>query len=361
MERKLATLRIVSKLEPIEGADRIELATVDGWKVVVAKDVGHKVGDMVVYCEIDSFLPIRPEYEFLRKTSFKKMGDFEGFRLKTTKFRGTISNGLILPLHALENDNKMKIGVSRQPHGDQLQLGPYDDAFIIEVGADVTELLGIVKYDPPMPACLNAVAKGYFPGFIPKSDEIRCQNFTASEYESLREKEYYVAEKLDGSSVTFFLHDNEFGVCSRNLELIEDDTNSIWKVARELKIEEKLRGCGIPGIMIQGEIIGEGIQKNSYKIKGQTVKFFTAYNIGNRSRYKFNRFEEIIRDLGLETVPILSQNIKLPDNIEDLVKSADGKSILNKNTNREGLVYRSLDGEISFKCIGNEFLIKETD
>jgi RNA ligase (TIGR02306 family) len=103
MERKLATIRKITDITPIEGADKIELATVGGWKVVVAKDAGHKVGDLVVYCEIDSFLPIRDEFEFLRKSSYKKMSDgTEGFRLKTSKLRGQISNGLILPLSTLE-------------------------------------------------------------------------------------------------------------------------------------------------------------------------------------------------------------------------------------------------------------------
>ena len=85
MERKLATIRKIKEINPIEGADAIELAVVDGWQVVVAKNVGHQVGDLVVYCEIDSFLPIEPEFEFLRKSSYKKMGDQEGFRLKTIK------------------------------------------------------------------------------------------------------------------------------------------------------------------------------------------------------------------------------------------------------------------------------------
>lgn len=110
MERKLASVRKISDLSPIEGADKIELATVGGWKVVVAKDVGHKVGDMVIYCEIDSFLPIKPEFEFLRKSSYKKMVDGrEGFRLRTSKLKGQISNGLILPLSILENVTGGKI------------------------------------------------------------------------------------------------------------------------------------------------------------------------------------------------------------------------------------------------------------
>jgi len=110
MSRKLATIRKISKLTPIEGADKIELATVDGWNVIVAKDVGHQVGDLVVYCEVDSFLPIKPEFEFLRKSSYRKLADgSEGFRLKTMKMRNVISNGLILPLSILETTSGGKI------------------------------------------------------------------------------------------------------------------------------------------------------------------------------------------------------------------------------------------------------------
>lgn len=154
MERKLATIRKISDIQAIEGADKIELVTIDGWKVVVAKDVGHKVDDFVVYCEIDSFLPIKPEFEFLRKSSYKKMGDQEGFRLKSIRLRNTLSQGLVLPLAEVI------------PFPNNLDY--------MEVGKDVTELLGIVKYDPPIPASLAGKVKGYFPSFIQKTDEERC-------------------------------------------------------------------------------------------------------------------------------------------------------------------------------------------
>lgn len=154
MERKLASIRIIKDIRPIEGADNIELATVDGWNVVVAKNVGHKVGDYVIYCEVDSFLPIREEFEFLRKSSYKKMGEREGFRLRTAKLRGQISQGLILPLNVL------------------MKMGPF--MFEFDEGVDVTEVLGIVKYEPPIPAELAGKVKGGFPSFIPKTDEERC-------------------------------------------------------------------------------------------------------------------------------------------------------------------------------------------
>jgi tRNA-binding EMAP/Myf-like protein len=174
MERKLASIRRIKEISPIDGADKIEVVKVDGWQVVVGKDVEYKAGDLVIYCEIDSFLPIREEFEFLRKTSYRKMGGIEGFRLKTIRLRGVISQGLILPLSVLEGGGEMRIGISKQPHGDQLQLGPYDDALIIEEGTDVTEILGIVKFELPIPAQLSGKVKGNFPGFLRRTDEERC-------------------------------------------------------------------------------------------------------------------------------------------------------------------------------------------
>jgi len=238
-ERKLATVRRISDIKPINGADMIELAVVDGWKVVVAKNANHKIGDMVIYCEVDSFLPIKPEYEFLRKSSYKKMGDEEGFRLRTLKLKGVISQGLILPLSVLN------------PPSTNIYVEPFE-------GLDVTRMLGIVKYEPPIPAELAGKVKGSFPSFLVKTNEERCQNLS-EEYQEWKFKsnhKFYATEKLDGSSATFYFKDGEFGVCSRNLELLETEGNTFWKVARELKIEEKLREFG-RNIAIQGELIGE--------------------------------------------------------------------------------------------------------
>jgi RNA ligase (TIGR02306 family) len=218
--RKLASIKIIDDIQPIEGADMIELAVVGGWKVVIAKDVGHKVGDHVVYCEIDSFLPIEPEFEFLRKSSFKKMGAQEGFRLKTIKLRGQVSQGLIIPLR-----DAIDV-IIRRSGMDYVGTFAEDD--------DVTGMLGIQKYEPPVPAQLAGKAKGNFPGFIQKTDEERVQNLTR-DYEGWKLQsahQFYAAEKLDGSSATFYLRDGQFGVCSRNLELVEVEDNTFWKVAR---------------------------------------------------------------------------------------------------------------------------------
>jgi len=359
-ERKLATIRKISDIRPIEGADNIELAIVNGWNVVVAKDVGHSIGDLVVYCEIDSFLPIKPEFEFLRKTSYKKMGEEEGFRLKTIKLRGQVSQGLILPISVLEGeDEEMKIGISKQLWGDQLQLGPYDDATLIEVGVDVSNILGIVKYEPPIPACLAGVMKGNFPSFLKKTDEERIQNLTEY-YESYKESgvKFYSTEKLDGSSATFYFNDGEFGVCSRNMDLVEDATNTFWKTAIDMNLESILRRVGT-NVSIQGELIGEGVQGNPYKIKGQTIRFFNLFDIDKFEFVDMKGFKIFMEINDLETVPILDEDFKLPDTIEELIEMADGMSVLNKQTRREGLVIRSHDRTISFKVISNKFLLKQ--
>jgi RNA ligase (TIGR02306 family) len=194
MERKLASIQAIKEILPIEGADAIELAVVNGWKVVVAKNVGHRAGDHVVYCEIDSFLPIREEFEFLRKSSYKKMGDREGFRLRTIKLRGQVSQGLILPMSIFG-----------------------DFGWTAYEGLDVTEKLGIVKYEPPVPAELAGKVKGLFPSFLRRTDEERC----------LSEETLILTENGE-MSIRSICESNYSGrVLSHNILSDEDEWNSI--------------------------------------------------------------------------------------------------------------------------------------
>lgn len=379
MKRKLASIQKIREILPIEGADAIELAVVNSWKVVTKKGE-FKPGDLCVYFEIDSFLPMEKDFEFLRKSSYKKMGDLEGFRLKTIRLRGQVSQGLCLPLSILEKDDEMKIGISKQPWGDQLQLGPYDDAIVIEEGTDVTEYMCVLKYEPPIPAELSGKVKGGFPGFIRKTDEERIQNMTGH-FERMKSEKYYVTEKLDGSSATYYFRDGVFGVCSRNLELAdpgefipgtvlcEDGVerpkkeNTFWKVAKELFIQEKL-GTLEQNYAIQGELIGEGIQGNPYRIKGHTVRIFNVFNIDTQEYLGLEEMREFLGKINLdsnpiEMVPILFEDYTLPETIEEILSQAEGKSVLNSGTEREGIVIRNRDKSISFKAISNNFLLKE--
>ena len=350
MERKLATIRKIKEINPIEGADAIELAVVDGWQVVVAKNVGHQVGDLVVYCEIDSFLPIEPEFEFLRKSSYKKMGDQEGFRLKTIKLRGQISQGLILPYSVIP-------------------IAQFATAADLPEGMDVSEMLGIVKYEPPIPAQLAGRVKGTFPSFLRKTDEERIQNLEKeyTEWTLSSKHQFYATEKLDGSSFTCYIKNGEFGVCSRNMDLLETEDNTFWAVARKLDLENKLRSFG-KNLCFQGEMVGSGIQGNHYNMKDQTVFFYNIFLIDEREYVGYDEFRNMLFDLDLACVPVLSYPFNFPADSEAafptvsaLLRSAEGKSVLNDKVEREGLVIRSMDRTISFKAISNKFLLGSKD
>ena len=332
--RKLARIETIRNIEPIPGADNIEVATVQSWKIVTKKGL-HKINDEIIYCELDSFLPVRPEFEFLRKSCYRKMADGnEGFRLKTIKLRGQISQGLIMPKSLL---------------GDI--IGEF------KVGDEVTQVLGITKFEPPITACLEGEINGFFPSFIPVTDEERVQNLT-DKYGEFMKHEFYVTEKLDGTSATYYLRDGVFGVCSRGLDLKESEKNSFWKVARNLGIEEGLRSLN-KNVAIQGELIGEGIQGNLYKLKGQTLRVFNVFDIDTYQYVPFKDFVQTVEKLNLTTVPVLDENFKLPENIENLLSFSEGESTLNSLQTREGIVLKSKgENRISFKVISNKFLAK---
>lgn len=334
--RKLASIQKIKSLDPIEGADAIEKATVLGWQLVVKKSE-FKVGDLCVYCEIDSLFPDKPEFEFLRP---RKM------RVKTIRLRGQISQGICFPLSFL-------------PSG-----------FDIVEDADCTEALGIVKYEPPVPAHLSGIAKGKFPSFIPKTDETRVQVMQRL-LDKYKGETCYLTEKLDGSSATFYLYQNEFGVCSRNLDLLEDGENTFWKVARALNIETKLRSLN-GNFALQGELVGEHIQDNKLKLRGHTVYFFNVFDIDRFEYFPYARFIKTIGDLNLQTVPILSTDYSLSNDIDSIIQMATRKSAVNPDVWAEGIVIRPLmekidlilstenfnNGRVTLKAINPEFLLK---
>ena len=334
--RKLASIQKILAIAPIDGADAIERATVLGWQLVIKKGE-YNVGDLVVYCEIDCLMPDRPEFEFLRP---RRM------RIKTARLRGQISQGICFATSILPPD------------------------FIVEEDADCTDVLGIIKYEPPVPACLSGIMKGKFPSFIPKTDETRVQVLQKL-IDKYKGEKCYVTEKLDGSSTTYYIKDGEFGVCSRNLELLEDDENSFWKVARQMDVENKLRSLN-KNIAIQGELIGENIQDNKLKLRGQKVMFFNAFDIDKFEYYNFENFKATLAGLDLPIAPIINYNYLLENNIETIIKMATIKSAINKDAWVEGIVIRPYaekidlllsnenfnNGRVSFKAINPEFLLK---
>ena len=332
--RKLATVRQITEMKAIAGADMIELAVVDGWKCVVKKG-DFQPGDRVVYCEIDSYLPIKEEFEFLRKSSFKKMGEQEGFRLRTIKLRGQISQGLLLPISVLNSESSL--------------------------GDDVTEQLGFVKYEPPLPTCLAGEVVGPFPSMCEKTEEERIQNL-ASDYDSYRDKTFFVSEKIDGTSFTAFFDNDQLGVCGRNWQYKPSDTNSYWQMANALDLESKLRKLDRESnrIAIQGELVGPGIQGNLYKLKQHQLFVFNIFDIEKFAYVEKQEMGEICQRLGLEQAPFLEER-KVPATIDEILALAEGKSVLNNQTEREGLVWVHGSGRdrVSFKTISNKFLVKE--
>ncbi|MBP3955354.1 RNA ligase (ATP) [Gemmata sp. G18] len=349
--RKLASIQTVNAVEPIPNADAIEKIRVLGWWVV-SKKGEHKVGDKLVYCEIDSLLPVRPEFEFLRPSSFKPAQTDAsgvetlpaGFRIKTVKLRGQVSQGICFPLSLLP-------------------AGAPD-----EEGADATDLLGVRKWEPPLPVGMGGKVKGGFPGFLPKTDETRVQVLEAA---LLRHqgKTFYVTEKLDGTSFTAFLRQGEFGICSRNLWMDEaDESNVLARVAKGLKLEEKLRAAREKlghDVAIQAEVIGPGIQKNKYALKEVTLRVFSVLNVDTYRLVDHPVKLAVLADMGVEPVPQLGM-IMLNHTVDELVAFSEGTSVLNPQVQREGIVLRPLveeydediGGRLSFKAINPKFLLK---
>lgn len=349
--RHLVSIQTVNAVEPIANADAIERIRVLGWWVVVKKG-DFRPGDRVVYCEIDSLLPERSEFEFLRASSFKpaQMDDAgtvtqpAGFRIRTVKLRGQVSQGICFPPSILPPD------------------APTDE------GADVTELLGVRKWEPPLPMGMGGRVKGGFPGFLPKTDETRVQVLEAV-LARHRGKTFYVTEKLDGTSFSAFLRDGVFGICSRNLWMDEtDETNLLARVARRLQLEEKLRAIrerhGFSPA-IQAEVIGPGVQKNKYELKEVTLRVFNLFDIDTYRLVDHAVMLDVLRASELEGVPQLGTLI-LGHSIDGLVALSEGFSVLNPKVQREGIILRppveeydeDLGGRLSFKAINPKFLLK---
>ncbi len=279
-ERKLVTVREIADIEPIPDADKIELVTVDGWKVV-AKKGAHKIGDRVAYYEIDSFLPIRQAYEFLRANSLRKhpITGEAGYKIRTMRMRGQISQGLIMPL---------------------VEVAPEDGKY--DIGDDLTKHLGVIKWDIPLTGSVAGNPKGNFPSFLRKTDETRIQNLRRefAEYQS-RPGNWVFREKLDGSSITMYRRDGVFGICSRNLELMDSEVNPAWNCAREVNLIENE---ALEGFAIQGELIGPGIQKNPYRLTKHQFRPFSLFDIGCAA-YKGN--DEMVcfaYKLGFRPLPV---------------------------------------------------------
>lgn len=328
--RKLASIQKVLELNPIAGADRIEVASVLGWSVVVKKGE-FAVGDPVIYCEIDSVLPEKPEFEFMRPRKF---------RVKTARLRGQLSQGLCFPVDIL-------------PSQDQ----------DLSVGTDVTEILGIKKFVPKWAPRRPANIIGPRPSYVPKTDEPRIQS-NIELLEEMRGKVCYVSTKIDGCSGTFLHLDGEVFCCSRNFSFRDEPGDRHWEAARKYSILEKLKEAG--NYAVQGEIAGPGIQRN---LLGLTEIDFFAFNVFDIQRGKYLDYEDFrafCEKWEIPTVPVDDDSLVFNHSLPELLEMAKGSYA--SGNYREGIVIRPLKEQpssalggsrLSFKVINNDFLLKE--
>lgn len=337
--RKLASIKKIAEVKPIEGADKICAYRVDGWWVV-DKVSAYSVGDLVTYCEVDSFIPHELAPFLSKGNEPKEFNGIKGERLRTVRLRGTLSQGLLFPRHVA-----------------------LDRVGEIHEGMDVTDLLGIQKWEAPIPANLAGIAAGAFPAFVRKTDQERIQNLS----EELagwagRNLTWEVTEKLDGSSGTFYMRDREFGVCSRNLQLRRSPGNTFWTVADKYDLERILREDG-RNLAIQGEVVGEGIQGNRYRITGHDFFVFDIYDIDCGRYLVSDERQKFCERVGLNHVPVINAAQSLAgQDVASLLKLAEGPTAIptaKNGTEREGYVYKCRELEASFKTISNVFLIKE--
>lgn len=375
-DRKLAHIEIIESLSPIEGADKIEVAQVLGWQCVVKKGE-FRVGDKIIYVEVDSVMPEKPEYEFLRDRKF---------RVRTIKLRGQVSQGLVLLTGELKN---------------------------FFVGQDVTELLNITKYLSPSEQSelqqqeerikleknklkkfmmryswfrrlfLSRRQKEGFPYWVSKTDEERIQNMPQV-LQQFADKEVYVTEKIDYQSVTFtgkmisndtpligkFLPKKfKFVVCSRNLTT--NDKNSLyWRIAEKYNIEKILKEN--PTLTIQGEQGDTKVQGNKYSIKEPTMWVFNIIDHEKNYHYNYQEMKTFCIDNNLNFVPQITSGLRqhgifglyklseLGSTVQEIIEFSKGKSVLT-DIPREGIVVRCIENGqklLSFKAINPDFLLK---
>lgn len=385
-ERKLATIRVIDALQPIEGADLIEKAVVGGWNIVVKKNE-FSVGDLCCYVEIDSFLGDgNPAWQFLVDKQPKMFNGKKGHKLRSMKMRGVISQGFVMPLSALPQIT--------------------DTA----VGADVTEVLGIEKWEAQLAASLVGQAEGLFPSFIVKTDQNRFQNILGEIFgyddvvipandvrpeiirkaEAVRNQHYEITTKLDGSSMTVFVNGTfeadengnkstvetvKTGVASRNLELkVNEDNagNSFVKMFIDAKLADILttyKTMTTQNIAVQSELMGPGIQGNQEMLNKTKLFVFDVFLIDER-RYALPAERKAIMEqlytLGLDPelvshVPVLYESVSLEElgitDTASMLKFAEGPSLNAKS--REGVVFKAVDRQFSFKAISNAWLLKK--
>ena len=331
----LASIQKVLKVDPIEGADKIEKIKVLGWELVAAKGE-FKEGDICVYIEIDTVVPDKPEFEFLKKYNF---------RIKTIKLRGQISQGISLPF--------------------DLKYIPFKD---YKIGDDVSELIGVEKYEKPIPLGMGGkIRRAGLPFGIPITDETRVQSIPDIINE-LYGVEVYFTTKCDGTSATYAIKNEDYHVCSRNNSYFKDEKNVYWKISDKYQIEEQVKSSK-KNIAIRGEICGPGIQNNKLKLKDHDLFVFDVLDLDSYEYYNYPEILQICHLMGLNMVPLDHIITEFKYTLEELLVLAKG--LYKGTTNRrEGIVGRPVSkkmisasnkGRMSFKVLNNDYLLKDEE
>jgi RNA ligase (TIGR02306 family) len=332
--RSLASVQRITDIQPIPGADAIEVASVLGWKVVVKKGE-FAVGDLAVYLEIDSVPPDDAPYRFLWKNTEMRPNNF---RIRTVKLRGQVSQGILFPLSL---------------------FGDFQSTLAVE-GLDVTNALDITKYEAPLPAGSGNIEGQFFDG-VPKTDEERVQSETGMRHlAALQGRPYYITEKCDGSSMTVAVHNGVAKVASRNYRLSESADSAYWRAANANNSALLYFVTQRPNLAVQGELVGPGIQSNRLGLDNHKCLVFTIYDRDLGVRLSWVEMEEYAQHYQFDLVPVVTPPTYGFDMTqEDLLSLAEGK-YTGTNNEREGIVIRSADPyeQISFKAISNRYLLK---
>lgn len=359
--RKMASIQIIDEMFLIPDADKICAYVVQGYNVV--DQIGkYQVGDKVVFASIDSFVPstVAP---FLTKPGKypKTFNGVEGERLKTIKLRGVFSQGLLLPMSILgdefykdrANRGLENCWVKTLANGEV--VGAND-----KVDSDVSLYLGIQKWEPPA-EFTSADSKGSFPYFIFKTDQERINSFYKLGSKYFETENFEVQEKCEGSSLTAYVKDGEFGVCSRNLELKRSEDNTFWATALAYDLENKMKSLG-KNIAIQFELCGPKVSGNVYKLEKFMLFAFDVFDIDRQEYYNPEDRRSLTRTLGLIDAPVLERYASLKGlSLEDILVMADGNSVIGTiGCLREGLVFKANSKQrISFKSVSRKYLAEQ--
>jgi RNA ligase (TIGR02306 family) len=312
--KDLATIQKIKNIRKHPNADTLSIGEILGWRVVFnhTKDP-YKEGDLVVYVVIDTVLPdTNPNFEFLRN---------KYFRIKPIRLRGEESAGICFPVSIVPGYCGMTLNGNGFHFNRKNNSGELHG--IHEIGDDVADLLGIKHYEKPMPAELAGRAFGSFPGFLIITDEDNLRTYPDALPE-LWGRPYYITRKDDGSSGTFFIHNGEFGVCSRRIHLKPSESNGFWRMARKYDIENVLRKA-FPNtnVAIQGEICGPGIQKNKLGLKEMELHVFNIFDITDRRYMDYSKLVEFSTNYNIPMVALIDEGTAFRFNLTELIELAN--------------------------------------